>query len=442
MSPDTHSQDIMELIARAPWREAVTYRETWPHEYVVIQRDGQQELLAEFCRRVLQGEGIEGHFYHQTRPYLFLAGYKYWVMDDVEDIDPETYDSVLNRALLYRDRRDFAIRPGDTAHREEGNAMATQDLGRISEVVLTDIWPHEAQNFTVWLSEPENLELLGASLGLDLEFVGREVFVGPFRLDILARDRQSGRQVAIENQLSQSDHSHLGQSITYAAEHRARYVVWIAPSFTAEHRAAIDWLNELAPRRVQFYAVEVRAIKIGDSLAAPDFMPVAVPRKWQGREMPSRIEAPSPDVIKHREFFAPLVDELEKAGFGQAEPDMQDTQYWCQHEHPGLWYVAGLDEAGAWVALWFWDNLDLGQRLYDSLKALHEDLEGEFDSELHWFDGDRRNGPNVSLITCGSIDDPPERLAEIRAWMLETLTRFREVFDPRLNDILADLEEE
>jgi len=32
----------MELIARANWREAVTYRETWPHEYVVIQKDGQQ----------------------------------------------------------------------------------------------------------------------------------------------------------------------------------------------------------------------------------------------------------------------------------------------------------------------------------------------------------------------------------------------------------------
>ena len=113
---DTH---IMELIARAPWREAVTYRETWPHEYVVIQRDEQQELLAEFCRRVLRGEGIEGHFFHQTRPYLFLGKHKYWVMDEVEDIDPETYDGVLNRALLFRDRRDFAIRRGDTAQREE-----------------------------------------------------------------------------------------------------------------------------------------------------------------------------------------------------------------------------------------------------------------------------------------------------------------------------------
>ena len=116
---ESHQPDIMELIAHAPWREAVTYRETWPHEYVVIQKDVQQKLLAEFCRRVLRGEGVEGRFFHQSRQYRILGDYKYWVMDEVEDIDPETYDSVLNRALLFKDRRDFIISRGDTAKREE-----------------------------------------------------------------------------------------------------------------------------------------------------------------------------------------------------------------------------------------------------------------------------------------------------------------------------------
>ena len=67
-----------------------------------------------FCHRILRGEGVDCRFFHQTRPYLFLGGYKYWVMDEVKDIDPETYDSVLNRAPLYRDRRDFIIQPGDS----------------------------------------------------------------------------------------------------------------------------------------------------------------------------------------------------------------------------------------------------------------------------------------------------------------------------------------
>ena len=71
------SSNIMDLIDRAPWQEAVTYRETWPHEYVVIQKYGQQELLAAFCRRILRGEGVEGRFFHQSRQYLFLGDYKY-----------------------------------------------------------------------------------------------------------------------------------------------------------------------------------------------------------------------------------------------------------------------------------------------------------------------------------------------------------------------------
>ena len=111
---ESRVSEIMALIAKAPCREAVTYRDTWPHEYVVIQKDGQQELLRAFCERIRRGEGVECRFFHQKRPYLFLGDYKYWVMDEVEDIDPDNYDSVLNRALLYRDRRDFVIQEGDT----------------------------------------------------------------------------------------------------------------------------------------------------------------------------------------------------------------------------------------------------------------------------------------------------------------------------------------
>ncbi len=110
--------DIMDLIALAPWREAVTYRRSWPHEYVVIKKDGQQALLAAFCARITAGEGVECAFFHQKRKYLFLGEYKYWTMTDCPDIDLDRDDYVLNRALLYRDRRDFAIRPGDTGLRE------------------------------------------------------------------------------------------------------------------------------------------------------------------------------------------------------------------------------------------------------------------------------------------------------------------------------------
>ena len=87
--PGESVPDIMALIARAPWREAVTYRDTWPHEYVVVKQDGQQALLAAFCARVARGEGVEGRFFGQTRNYLFLGAHKYWTMTECANIKLE-----------------------------------------------------------------------------------------------------------------------------------------------------------------------------------------------------------------------------------------------------------------------------------------------------------------------------------------------------------------
>ena len=111
----------MELIACAPWREAVTYRSTWPHEYVLIKKDGQRALLRAFCSRVESGEGVEGHFFSKSFTYLFLGDHKYWTYTPCVEIelDATSEDFVLNRARLYRDRRDFDVRPGDRGMRAE-----------------------------------------------------------------------------------------------------------------------------------------------------------------------------------------------------------------------------------------------------------------------------------------------------------------------------------
>ena len=110
--------ELTELIAQAPWREAVTYRETWPHEYVVIKKDRQQDLLAAVCKRFCDGEGVDGRFFRMKNKYLFIGDYKYWLMTPCTEIDMDKDDYVLNRALIYRDRRDFLIKDGDNGRRD------------------------------------------------------------------------------------------------------------------------------------------------------------------------------------------------------------------------------------------------------------------------------------------------------------------------------------
>ena len=75
--------------------------------------------------------------------------------------------------------------------------------------------------------------------------------------------------VLIENQLEQTDHTHLGQIITYAAGLNAVTVIWIARKFVEQHRAALDWLNEITAEGTDFFGVEVELWRIGRVAAVP-----------------------------------------------------------------------------------------------------------------------------------------------------------------------------
>ena len=121
--------ELTELIDNAPWREAVTYRDTWPHEYVLFLKDDQGQLMAAVRDRMKAGEGFVGRFFNTTPTYLIVGHYKYWFMThhDVIDLEQDHTEHVLNRALLYRDRRDFVIQPGDTGKREEYPAEPARD---------------------------------------------------------------------------------------------------------------------------------------------------------------------------------------------------------------------------------------------------------------------------------------------------------------------------
>ena len=158
-------------------------------------------------------------------------------------------------------------------------------LSKLERVPLREAWKHEANDFTPWLAEEDNLNTLADALGLpDLELVATEHWVGEFKLDILCTSGDD--QVIIENQLEKTNHTHLGQILTYAAGTGAKKVIWVAESFRPEHVAALDFLNQNTTEELSFFAVEVELWRIGDSPLAPKFEVVAKPNDWakSGRE--------------------------------------------------------------------------------------------------------------------------------------------------------------
>jgi len=158
--------------------------------------------------------------------------------------------------------------------------MMNKSLGRLERVELRDIWLSEASDFTPWLARKENLDILGETLGIDLELEAQERAVGPFRADILCKDIETDRWVLIENQLERTDHIHLGQLLTYASGLEAVTIVWIAARFTEEHRSTLDWLNRITDESFRFFGLEVELWRIGDSPAAPKFNIVSKPNDW------------------------------------------------------------------------------------------------------------------------------------------------------------------
>lgn len=153
-------------------------------------------------------------------------------------------------------------------------------IGKLKEIELRTVWKHEAMDFTKWLAEAENIAELNEILGLTLTDIIVEQTVGNLFCDIYATDELTGVKVVIENQLEQSNHDHLGKIITYASGLNAGVIVWIVKKARAEHRSAIEWLNNNTGNDINFFLLEVHAYKINDSLPAAKFEIIEQPNDF------------------------------------------------------------------------------------------------------------------------------------------------------------------
>lgn len=153
-------------------------------------------------------------------------------------------------------------------------------FGKLEKVDLHELWNGEGSEFNPWLAQEENIAELGNTIGMELEVQQQEHKVGLFQADILCKDILTDQFVLIENQLDRTDHSHLGQLMTFAAGLEAATVIWIARSFSEEHMAALDWLNNITGESFNFFGIEIEAYRIGNSLPAPNFNVVVKPNDW------------------------------------------------------------------------------------------------------------------------------------------------------------------
>jgi len=98
-------------------------------------------------------------------------------------------------------------------------------LGELKKVDLRDIWQHEEYNFSKWLAEEKNIELLSKEIGIEFDNIQTEAPSGRYSVDIIAEEEGTGKRIIIENQLEMTNHDHLGKIITYASGYDAEKVI-------------------------------------------------------------------------------------------------------------------------------------------------------------------------------------------------------------------------
>lgn len=155
------------------------------------------------------------------------------------------------------------------------------NLSKLEEIKdLRTVWPHEALDFTPWLSQDDNITLLADAIGIDITVDKTESSVGDFNVDIFASETGTDRKIIIENQLEDTNHDHLGKLITYASGKSADIVIWVVKHAREEHKAAIEWLNNHTDDSIGFFLCEIKLYRIGNSEPAVKFEVIEKPNDW------------------------------------------------------------------------------------------------------------------------------------------------------------------
>jgi hypothetical protein len=158
---------------------------------------------------------------------------------------------------------------------------------------------------------------------------GIEGNVGDFSCDIVAREVGTNRPVIVENQLERTDHSHLGQLLTYAAGLDAGVVIWVSSDIREEYREALHWLNRHTDEQIDFFGIRLEAIRIDGSKPAIQFTLVVSPNKWgkaQSRKAAKIITGSSIPALKaHRTEYDRRIAEAEARGEAARSPGQTTT---------------------------------------------------------------------------------------------------------------------
>lgn len=316
------------------------------------------------------------------------------------------------------------------------------ELGRLEKLDLRDIWPHEAYQLTPWLLE--NSDVISEALGIDLELSVAEHPVGSFSLDLLGRDLTNDCVLIVENQLTPTDHDHLGKLVTYAAGTDAGTVIWLAPRFREEHRQALDLLNDLGGDRVRFFGIELSAVRIGGSKPAPMVQIRAQPNDWHAHVSASaRATQASGKAAIYRQFWTRFLERVAVEHPTWTNASKPQTASWLSMPCPfkgGSGYVSSFAQGGKVRVELYIDSPqgETADAIYGMLHERARDLETVFGGALVFEELPDRRASRIAVYRDGDVSETTLH-DEYIDWMFDTGERLRRAIESLSDEVLAEL---
>ena len=323
--------------------------------------------------------------------------------------------------------------------------MPETPLSKLTSVDPRSVWPHEAHDFTPWLLE--NADRLAEVLGIELELTANEHPVGGFSLDLIGTDVTNNCTLIVENQLAMTDHSHLGQLITYAAGTDAATVVWMATDFREEHRQSLDFLNEVAGDDARFFGIEINVVQIDDSTPAPLFRLVAEPNDWHSQVVSAtraaqRSGGRGPLYLSFWErFFA-------EAARGEApwyRPRKPQPTNWVDLHYigTGVHYSTSFAQGGRIRAELYIDTGDGDHNLsiFHGLQQRQAEIEDRFGEPLEWQELPNRRACRIASYWPGDITNENDHDTYISD-IIDRITRLQAAIDRSWVEALISVDPE
>jgi len=299
-------------------------------------------------------------------------------------------------------------------------------LSKLSKVDLRDVWEHEALDFTSWLAQKENLDLLSEEIGVGIKLIQTEANVGRFNVDILAEEENSNRKIIIENQLEDTNHDHLGKIITYASGYDAEIIIWVVRDFREEHQKAIDWLNEHTDENINFFLIKIELWKIEGSNPAPKFEIISKPNEWAKAIKTNTAGGGLTNTkIQQLDFWTKFKNFVQK----------NDKKIRLQTPRPQHWYdvSAGSSEAHIGLTINTRENIlgceiyiNRNKDLFNYLRERKDEIEKEIGEKAEWVDAAIASRIKISKEVSAVFDQNESE--DYYKWLYERTVLFQKVF--------------